>query len=144
MDNISLVLEVIPSPAHNMGAATSSLGPMSVPAIAVLFGIYILGLDSMYGLVARNGYIDALIDLRHNGPQYLPGSTNPVLTHFTGIALLDKLLTLAGVMFANVTDGSAPQLSLYGFYFAGQLVSIFTVIAIEGMREGNQGGIMAL
>lgn len=98
----------------------------------------------MYGLVYRNGYIEALINLKDHGPHYLPGSDNPILAYFTGIKPLDQVLTLAGVMFANVTDGSAPQLSLYGFYFAGQLVSIFTVMIIEGLRHGNKGGVMSL
>ena len=127
-----------------MGAAISTLGPVSGAALVVLSAVHLFGLDSMYGLVCRNGYIDALINLREHGPHYLPGSTNPILTYFTGFPPLDKVLTLAGVMFANVTDGSAPQLSLYGFYFAGQLVSIFTVMTIEGMRDGNEGGIMSL
>lgn len=48
---------------------------------------------------------------------------NPILTRFSGFVPLDKLLTLAGVMFANLTDSSAPQLSLYAFHFTGQLVS---------------------
>jgi hypothetical protein len=51
---------------------------------------------------------------------------------------------LAGVMFANVTDGSTPQLSLYGFQFAGQLVPMFTVMMIEAARRGSKGNIMSL
>lgn len=127
-----------------MSTTTNTIGLVSGVAIAALSVVHLVGLDSMYGLVWRNGYIDALIDLRDNGPHFLPGSNNPILTCFTGISPLDKVLTLAGVMFANITDGSAPQLSLYGFYFAGQLVSIFTVMTIEGLREGNRGGIMSL
>lgn len=56
---------------------------------------------------------------------------------------MDKLLTFAGAMFANVTDNSAPQLSLYAFHFAGQFVSIFTVMVIEGLREANRYGVLA-
>jgi hypothetical protein len=127
-----------------MDASTSPLGTMSKPAAAALSVFHLLGVNSMYGLVYRNGYIQALLDLKQHGPHFLPGSTNPILTFFTGIPPLDKLLTLAGVMFANVTDGSTPQLSLYGFQFAGQLVSIFTVMTIEALREGNGGGLVSL
>jgi hypothetical protein len=98
----------------------------------------------MYGLVYRNGYIDALLRLREYGPHVLPGSNIPILTRFTGIGLLDKALVLAGVMFANITDGSAPQLSLYGFQFAGQLVPLYTVLMIEAARRGNKGNIISL
>jgi hypothetical protein len=114
---------------------------------AALFALSLIhgfGFTSMYGLVYRNGYIQSLMDLWSNGPYVLPGTSTPILTRFTGIWPMDKALTLAGVMFCNVTNGSTPQLSLYGFQFAGQLVPIFTVMAIEGLRRGNRGGVMSL
>ncbi|PMD52696.1 uncharacterized protein K444DRAFT_668381 [Hyaloscypha bicolor E] len=123
---------------------------MSIPdpttrrSILALSLIGSFGVNSMYGLVYRNGYIDALLRLREYGPHVLPGSNIPILTRFTGIGLLDKALVLAGVMFANITDGSAPQLSLYGFQFAGQLVPLYTVLMIEAARRGNKGNIMSL
>jgi hypothetical protein len=98
----------------------------------------------MYGLIYRNGYIDALLELKAKGPHLLPGSTHPILARFTRIGLLDKAHTLAGVMFANITDGSAPHASLYGFHFGGQLVSIFSVMVIEGSREGNCDNLLRL
>ena len=112
--------------------------------IMALCLIYAFGLNSMYGLVYRNGYINALIKLRYHGPHVLPGSNTPILTTFTGLRPLDQILTLAGVLFANINDGSTPQLSLYAFHFAGQLVSIFTVVMIEGRRRGNKRGVMSL
>ena len=113
-------------------------------AVVALGLIHAFGMNSMYGLVYRNGYYNALIHLRDHGPHLLPGSDIPILTRFTGIGPLDKVLTLAGVMFANITDGSTPQLSLYAFHFAGQLIPVFTVILIEGNRHGNRGNVMSL
>ena len=118
--------------------------PRNRHALLALTTIFAFGLNSMYVAVYRNGYIDALIRLRDVGPHVLPGSDIPILTKFTGIRPLDKVLTLAGVMFANVTDGSAPHFSLYGFQFAGQLVAVLTVVTIEGVRSGNQGAVMSL
>ena len=113
-------------------------------ALVALVIIFAFGLNSMYGLVYRNGYINALIRIYDVGPHILPGSDIPILTKFTGINPLDKALTLAGVMFANISDGSAPQLSLYAFQFAGQLVAVLTVVTIEGIRFGNRGTVMSL
>lgn len=121
-----------------------SLSAMKTFAILALLAIHLFGMNSMYGLIYRNGYIDALFHLRDNGPQLLPGSSHPIRTWYTGIRPLDKLLTLSVVMFANVTDGTAPQLSLYGFYFTGQMASIFTVLIIEGLRDQNEKGVMSL
>lgn len=101
--------------------------------------IYLIGLQGMYGLVFCNRYCSALANILSNGPLVLRGSNNPILTHFIGFVPMDKTLTLAGIMWGNVTDGSSPQLSLYMFHFAGQLVSIVTILEVESMREGNKG-----
>lgn len=124
-----------------MSTTQDSTTARSVLALS-LIGSF--GLNSMFGLVYRNGYIGALLDLRDHGPHLLPGSNIPILKRFTGIPFLDKMLVLFGVMFANVTDGSTPQLSLYGFIFAGQLVPMFTIMIIEAARRGNKGNIMSL
>lgn len=113
-------------------------------SIAILSIIHILGIHAMYITIYQNGYISALLHLYNQRPSVLPGSHNPILTQFCGIPPIDKLLTLAGVMFANVTDGSAPELSLYAFQFAGQLVSVITIIVVESLREGNRGTVFAL
>ncbi|KAI0180778.1 hypothetical protein GGR52DRAFT_5105 [Hypoxylon sp. FL1284] len=119
-----------------MGKSTVSIRRVVV-VVSLLF-MYAFGASSLYGLLFRNGYYRALIRLRDEGPHHLPGSSNEILTIYTGIGFLDKLLTLATVMFANVTDGSSPQLSLYAFHFGGQYLAILVVIAIEGLRSGNQ------
>lgn len=58
---------------------------LSRSALVALGLIHAFGVNSMYGLVYRNGYIDALIHLRDHGPHLLPGSDIPILTKFTGI-----------------------------------------------------------
>ena len=94
--------------------------------------------DSVWGFIFRNGYYDALVRLREFGPHVLPGSNTPLQQHYTGLGLLDYWLTVLQAVFANVTDGSAPKLSLYAFQFAGQLVPILTVLVVESYREGNR------
>lgn len=126
----------------------SALSPLSSlrrgVIIASLFFIYVFGANALYGLLFRNGYYHALLRLRDEGPHHLPDSSNDILDRYTGINLLDKLLTLASVMFANVTDGSSPQLSLYAFHFGGQYLAILVVITIEGLRSGNQSSPLRL
>ncbi|KAF3278756.1 hypothetical protein TWF173_002134 [Orbilia oligospora] len=112
--------------------------------ILLLCATHAFALFSMYGLAYRNGYLKALLRLKDFGPHLLPGSENPILKTYTGIAPLDKLITIAVVLFANITDGSAPHFSLYGFHFGGQLTSIWTVLMIEGYRFGNRGTPLSL
>lgn len=111
---------------------------------SVLLFIFLLAVDSMWGLIYRNGYYDALVYLRDYGPHLLPGSDTPLQQQYTGIGLLDYWLTVLQCVLANVTDGSALHLSLYSFQFAGQLVSVMTIIMVEGMRQGNKKSMMSL
>ena len=53
--------------------------------IVALGLIHIFGVNSMYGLVYRNGYVKALLELRDEGPWVLPGGSILILTKFTGI-----------------------------------------------------------
>ncbi len=112
-------------------------------ALVALGIIHAVGINSMYGLVFRNGYVDALRRLYSTGPFVLPGSNNPIFTRFTGISPLDKVVTLAGIMFCNILDGSTPQSSLYSFHFAGQLVPVWTIMMVEGLRSGNKNTIFS-
>ena len=110
----------------------------SLPAL-VLLGIFFLALDSMWGGIMRNGYYDAMVHIRDVGPHLLPGSDTPIQEEYTGLGVLDYWLMVLQTVFANVTDGSAPELSLYAFQFAGQLVPVITCLLIESMRGGNRG-----
>ncbi len=100
--------------------------------------------DSMWGFVFRNGYYDALVRLRDIGAHLLPGSNTPLQEHYIGVGPIDYWLTVLQAVFANIFDGSAPQLSIYAFCFAGQLIPVITVMCIEGCRVGNEGNIMSL
>jgi hypothetical protein len=71
-------------------------------------------------------------------------SSNPILTTYTFIRPLDQLLTFSTVLFANITDGSTPQLSLFAFQFTGQWASIMTIIIMESLREGIKKRIVPM
>ena len=42
------------------------------PFITILSLLFILGIDSMWGLIFRNGYFKALTHIRDYGPYVLP------------------------------------------------------------------------
>lgn len=98
----------------------------------------------MYITIYKIGYRSSLLHLYNQGPCVLPSSNNPILTQSCGITLIDKSLAVAAVTFANITDESPPELSLYAFQFEGQLVSVITAVMIEILREGNRGTVFAL
>ncbi|KAJ9143351.1 hypothetical protein NKR23_g6516 [Pleurostoma richardsiae] len=92
----------------------------------------------MFGQVYRSGYVDVAkaMPSAPEGTALLPLSERPLLTLYTGQQLLDTLIALANIMFANVVDGSTPQLSLYAVQFGGQLVPVFAVMMVESLRDG--------
>ncbi|KAH8647272.1 hypothetical protein BX600DRAFT_503427 [Xylariales sp. PMI_506] len=104
----------------------------------VLGALEIFGLNSMFGQIIRNGYVERLLGVLRSPNPLLPESQTPLLTHYLGLPYADGLFKLATVLWANVTDGSNPALSLYAFQFGGQLVPIFLVMMVEGARSGNR------
>ncbi|ORY70471.1 uncharacterized protein BCR38DRAFT_481605 [Pseudomassariella vexata] len=95
----------------------------------------------MFGQVYRSGWVDAAVEiLTSSDPEVavLPHSNTPIVLNYTGWTPLDKLMGLAAIIFANVVDGFRPQLSLYAYQFGGQLVPVFAVMMIEGLRVGNR------
>ncbi|KAB5576341.1 hypothetical protein GE09DRAFT_620878 [Coniochaeta sp. 2T2.1] len=113
------------------------------PAVILLSLTFLLGLTSIYVHAHRIGYGDALLRIREKGPPYyFPSASTaeqPIRTWYTGIPPLDRVLTLATIMFYPITDGSAPQLSVYGFHFAGQFLGVLAVVGVEALRRGNRG-----
>lgn len=110
------------------------------PALVVI-GLF--GLNSMFGQLYRNGYVARVKELLSSAKPVLPGSETPILTRYLGLPVVDSLLTLATILWANVTDGSAPSLSLYAFQFGGQLVPIFLIMMVEASRIGHSGHILS-
>ncbi|KAK4164726.1 hypothetical protein QBC43DRAFT_352838 [Cladorrhinum sp. PSN259] len=107
-------------------AATSAL---------VVAGIF--GLNSMFGQIYRNGHMRCISDILTSPDPVFPNTQTRVLTKYTMVPPLDRLLTLGTVLWANVADGSAPALSLYALQFGGQLVPVYFVFLIEGSRAGH-------
>ncbi|KAI1457391.1 hypothetical protein F4805DRAFT_177111 [Annulohypoxylon moriforme] len=107
---------------------------LSAPA---LMAVGLFGLNSMFGQIYRNGYIERIGRILASQQPTLPGSHTPLLTRYLGLPVVDNLLAIATVLWANVTDGSCPELSLYAVQFGGQLVPVFLVMMLEGSRSGN-------
>lgn len=69
----------------------------------------------MHGQIYRNGHLRQIIDILTSPNPLLPGSDRPLLTRYTGLPFFDNLLAAANVLWANVTDGSAPgAVALHG------------------------------
>ena len=127
-----------------MASLSSSASKFKCFTVLFLVANFAFNLNTIWGPLLRNGYSEALMQMWNDGPHVLPGSSNPILTTYTFIRPLDQLLTFSTVLFANITDGSTPQLSLFAFQFTGQWASIMTIIIMESLREGIKKRIVPM
>ena len=106
-----------------------------IPPILILTILAIFGLDALLLQLNRNGYTDMLSSITRDPlPRFLPDTDRLLLKQYTGFKPLDHFFALSNVIWANVTDGSRPELSLFTFRFGGQLIAIFIVFIIEESR----------
>ncbi|KAI5456718.1 hypothetical protein BGZ63DRAFT_417674 [Mariannaea sp. PMI_226] len=123
----------MPSPPASAGRSGRASSP--ILPVAIISLIFFFAANSMTGQAHRNGYIDLIYStVDDDRPRFLPGSDRLLLRHYFGIPAVDRLLAMLNVVFANVADGSSPELSLFAFYFATQMVPFFLVVMIESQR----------
>lgn len=74
----------------------------------------------------------------------LPGTTDFLLTKYTGVAAIDKQLTVLVTFFAPVLDDNNHALKLFSIFGLGQFGAGWMVMMMESLRYGNQGRIVSL
>ncbi|KAF5018550.1 hypothetical protein F66182_9463 [Fusarium sp. NRRL 66182] len=103
--------------------------------ITLLAILSLVGLDALLLQLSRNGYsqmANAIVD--DPNPRFLPDTNRLLLRRYVGIPALDDFFALSNVIWANVTDGSRPEVSLFAFMFGGQCISLFSIFMVESLR----------
>lgn len=77
------------------------------------------------------------------GAPTLPGTDIPLKESYTRIEAIDKQLGVLALFFWPVVDGSTPALSLFCLQFQGEVVAVWSLFMLEGMRAGNKGRIIS-
>ena len=81
-------------------------------------------------------------ELQLSDPLSLPNGA-PLKVHYTGLKALDRHLSTLAIIFWPVMDGSMPNLSLDTLSFVGQVVAVWSLCMLEGMRAGNKGKLIS-
>ncbi|KAF7542284.1 hypothetical protein G7Z17_g11710 [Cylindrodendrum hubeiense] len=131
----------MPPPPTLAGTAGRTL---PVLPIALISGLFVFGVNAMMGQIVRNGYVDFASPLLADDgqPRFLPGTDRLLLRHLVGVPAIDRYFATANVFWANVVDGSRPELSLFAFFFGTQLVAFFTIFMIESQRVAKWSGLL--
>lgn len=102
----------------------------AVFSILLLLNLYIAKV-SIFDLGAANGFNDAL-------NVYL--EAEPI--RFTTLKPVDSILTLLVAFFKPVVNGKDVRLTVLSVFFAGQLVPLYMLVIVEGMRFANRGRLI--
>lgn len=115
-------------------SSSSGLSGRIIP-ILTLSILSIFAFDALLIQLDRNGYSALLNEILDDpNPRFLPGSERLLLRRYTGVPWLDRGFALSNLIWANVVDGSRPELSLFAFCFGAQLLPFFLVVMIESQR----------
>ncbi|KAL8860627.1 MAG: hypothetical protein Q9178_002980 [Gyalolechia marmorata] len=85
-----------------------------------------------------------MAEIRDNGPHVLPFSDKVALKRvYTGVGPIDYQLTTLMLFFYNILDGSHPHASLQAYQFVGQLITGWSLLVLESLRESNRGRLIS-
>ncbi|EEP76434.1 predicted protein [Uncinocarpus reesii 1704] len=107
---------------------------------------YFIPLCSVWGAISvfyfsyQNGHIPAVQDMAVS--KLLPGG-ELLNTNWTGVTVIDEILTAFVPFFYPIVNGTSPNLSLYAAKFAGAVAAIYILVCLESVRAGNQGRLIA-
>jgi hypothetical protein len=107
----------------------------------------LLSAAGFYGtwiLTGSNGTVAALEALAKQDAPLLPGTTDFLLTKYTGVAQIDKKLTVLVTFFAPVLNDNNGALKLFSIFGLGQFGAAWMVMMMESLRQGNRGRIVSL
>ncbi|KAJ5577987.1 uncharacterized protein N7459_006951 [Penicillium hispanicum] len=96
---------------------------------AIFYFSYVNGLDALGRSAVASGK--------------LPGTHEPLRTIYTGVELIDRLLSLLTVFFYPVLDGQDATLLLHSIGFSGAFGAAWTLVVLESWRKGNAGTVAA-
>ncbi|KAI9785097.1 MAG: hypothetical protein M1816_000508 [Peltula sp. TS41687] len=103
----------------------------------------LLSAGAFYALFINDDTIRRILAILLSKPVYIPRTEEPMRLRYTGIPPIDYWLTIMVLFFWEALDGSHPDTSLSGVYFLGQLISIWALLWMEGLRRGNAGLIVS-
>ncbi|OBT76673.1 hypothetical protein VF21_03918 [Pseudogymnoascus sp. 05NY08] len=108
--------------------------------IALLGLITVASIPCIMILHFRVGTFDLIESISQKAPHLLLGGPAVLRTVYSHVEPLDAQLTSLIPFFWPLVTGAMPELSLFGVYMGGQLLSCLALVLIEGERKGNTWG----
>ena len=112
-------------------------------AQAAMVLLMCLAFYTTWGLVYENGTATLMQSHRDRGPHVLPGTKEPLRSHYTGFAFIDHELTVLTLFFWELVDGSRPNAQLLCLHFGGQIGAAYAVLLMESSRPHKRKTVAA-
>ncbi|KAH8595612.1 hypothetical protein B0O99DRAFT_511850 [Bisporella sp. PMI_857] len=116
---------------------------MRTLALVLLPLLSILGAFGTWTLGSKNGLFKGIVELIEQEDARFPGTKDSLVRSYTGIKAIDHQLQILVIFFAPVVDSSNGNLSLFSITGAGQFGAAWTLLMLEGMRQGNRGKVVS-
>ena len=113
-------------------------------AITILLTVFWFGLYRISGQLSSGSFIDRVITWVDQQSGGFPAPTDLMLKHYTRIPIVDRYLACGNIFLSNIISRSYPELSLYAIYGAGQLITTYIILVIEGLRGINGRNVVCL
>lgn len=123
---------------------TANMSISRLITVALLGLITVASIPCIMILHFRVGTFDLIESISQKAPHLLLGGPAVLRTVYSHFEPLDAQLTTLIPFFWPLVTGAIPELSLFGVYMGGQLLSCLALIVIEGERKGNARGAIGL
>jgi hypothetical protein len=132
---IFLLLISIHTLATNITMSTSL---QTYTSYALLPALSAVGAFGTTILAQRSGLFNSIIANLKQRPALLPNSKARLIRKWTHVPPVDNLLGFLVTFFWPVVDGKDATISFQSRHFAGQLIAIWSLIEMEGVRSGDK------
>jgi hypothetical protein len=95
-------------------------------------------------LASKNGTVAVLEAMADQATPLLPGTTDFLVTKYTGIAAVDKQLIILVSFFAPVLDDKNSALKLFSIFGLGQFGASWAIMQMESLRQANSWKVVSL
>jgi hypothetical protein len=105
-------------------------------AIAAVYCLWIVSTNN--GLF---GQINGIVEQKQ--PMF-PGSKSPLMLKYTGVAAVDRQMSILVTFFGPVVQVGYEPLHLFSLFGLGQFGGAWTLLVMESLRRGNRGKVVSL
>lgn len=105
--------------------------------------MFLLAVHCLWITSFRNGFFGQISEIAGSEKPKYPSTDEPLLQYYTGVAAVDRQLTILVTFFAAFADSESPNMRLFAVFGLGQFAAAWTLFMLESFRRGNIGRLVS-